>query len=294
MTTAGFASAYKRVLVYEGGDVDDPHDPGGRTSRGVTQRVYDAWRMKQGKPKRDVYSATADEVKAIYRAQYWSAVQGDSLPIGVDLVLFDGAVNSGPKQSIKWLQAALGLQTDGVLGAVTLAALKADNDNDKLIAEINARRMGFLHKLSTFKYYGKGWSARVANVTKAGQAVANGTVGPKPVYVSDDGGNVKALVEDVKAPTVNAATGTSATGVGVTLETANETVQQVAGQVQGVADVSDALRYLFVGLTILGLIITAYALWRRSRSDTAISADARMDVPMTADEGMIEVGGTTA
>jgi lysozyme family protein len=287
MTATGFSAAYERVRVYEGGNSDDKLDPGGRTSRGITQRVYDAWRTGNGQKTRDVYTATDTEVKALYRAQYWLAIRGDELPAGVDLVVFDGAVNSGPQQSIKWLQAALGIQADGVLGAVTLAAVNADTDNDKLIEEISARRMGFLHKLSTFARFGKGWSARVANVTRAAQAIASGNKAAAPVSLASVGGNTKAEVADVKAPAINAATGTGATGAGVTLEAANETVQQVAGQVQAVSDISDILRYLFVGLTVIGLGLTAYALWRRAKSDKAVSGEARMDVPMDADDGLV-------
>ena len=42
------------VLRWEGGFVNDPNDHGGRTNKGVTQRVYDAWRASQGQLAADV------------------------------------------------------------------------------------------------------------------------------------------------------------------------------------------------------------------------------------------------
>ena len=38
----------KATLRYEGGKVDNPKDPGGRTAYGVTQNTYNAWRAKHG------------------------------------------------------------------------------------------------------------------------------------------------------------------------------------------------------------------------------------------------------
>lgn len=94
---------------------------------------------------RSVQKLTAPERDAIYRRQYWDAIKGDKLPAGVDYVVFDGAVNSGPKQSIKWLQRALGSayrgQIDGVIGLATFAALEATEDHDALIDRICDRRM---------------------------------------------------------------------------------------------------------------------------------------------------------
>jgi len=45
MPSSAFETALPFVLRWEGGFVDHPADPGGRTNRGVTQRTYDAWRQ---------------------------------------------------------------------------------------------------------------------------------------------------------------------------------------------------------------------------------------------------------
>ena len=52
MPSAAFEASLPFVLRWEGGFVDHPNDPGGRTNKGVTQKVYDAWRKRQGLPVR--------------------------------------------------------------------------------------------------------------------------------------------------------------------------------------------------------------------------------------------------
>jgi len=47
------------------------------------------------------------------------------LPVGVDLSVFDYGVNSGPSRSAKDLQHVVGAKVDGVIGAATIAAVKA-------------------------------------------------------------------------------------------------------------------------------------------------------------------------
>jgi lysozyme family protein len=192
-----FKEALARVLIHEGGKVDHPKDPGGRTNKGITQRVYNGWRTKSFLPIRDVYLISDMEVEAIYRFQYWEPIKGDQLPPGVGYVVFDGAVNSGPRQSSKWLQRAIGAAAgtvDGIIGSVTLSAAQQDHDHDALIARISARRMAFLKALKTWPTFSKGWSRRVAHVEATGQAWAMGSVGPEVVYIP--GAERKAPVED--------------------------------------------------------------------------------------------------
>lgn len=195
-----FKQALAHILVHEGGKVDHPKDPGGRTNKGVTQRVYNAWRTKSHLPIRDVYLIDDAEVEAIYRFQYWEPINGQQLPPGVGYVVMDGAVNSGVKQSAKWLQRALGFeagQVDGIVGSVTLTAAQQAHDHDALIRQIIDRRRVFLKALKTWTAFGKGWTRRVNAVLATGQAWAMGTVGPAIEYIPD--GNRKASIEDAKS-----------------------------------------------------------------------------------------------
>ncbi len=253
-----FKNSYARVKVYEGGKVDDPDDPGGRTAYGVIQRVYDAYRDRKGLPRRDVWLITVPEREEIYRAQYWDAVQGDKLASGVDFVVFDGAVNSGPVQSIKWLQRGLAEQgvysggIDGHIGQMTLAGIEELADHDELIASICAHRLAFLKRLKTWWKYKGGWSARVAQTLAVGQAWARGSIGPKVEPVEEHG---KGELEDaVKAPTTMVADGATASGlstttIGATLDTAKDQLVPYGGTNRWVD-------YAITGLIVLGVLLT--------------------------------------
>lgn len=165
MSASSFDAALAGVLRHEGGYSNHPADPGGPTNKGIIQRVYDADRKRRGLPVRSVRALEEDEMRDIYRQQYWDAVRADELPVGLDYAVFDAAVNSGPAQSAKWLQRALGIAVDGQVGAVTLQAA-AESDTSAVIADLCDRRLAMLKGLRTWAVFGRGWAARVADVRR--------------------------------------------------------------------------------------------------------------------------------
>jgi lysozyme family protein len=170
MAAANFAASLELVLKHEGGWANDPYDPGGATMKGVIQRVYDAYRKRNGLARQSVRHISNAELHEIYKEQYWDAIKGDALPRGVDYCVYDGAVNSGPVQSIKWLQRALGSaykgKIDGHIGGLTMGALDDTKDKAALIKAICAKRMSFLQALKHWWRFGKGWSRRVEEVRR--------------------------------------------------------------------------------------------------------------------------------
>jgi lysozyme family protein len=164
---SNFNACLALVLKSEGGYVNHPADPGGRTNLGVTQKVWENW---VGHPvtEADMRALTPDDVAPMYKAKYWDAVKGDYLLSGVDYVVFDTAVNSGTARAAKLLQTSLGITADGAIGPATLTAMQAC-DPIKLIKDICAERLAFLQGLSTFGTFGNGWTRRVNEV----QAVAD-------------------------------------------------------------------------------------------------------------------------
>lgn len=160
-----FAKSLAAVLVHEGGYVNDPVDPGGATNKGVTQAVYDSWRVTHGQSVRSVRHIEQAELLGIYKLRYWDQVRGDDLPSGVDYAVFDYAVNSGVSRSSKYLQAVVGVAQDGKIGSQTIAAVKSLSAAI-VIDRLCDKRLDFLRGLGTFWRFGKGWTNRVSHVRK--------------------------------------------------------------------------------------------------------------------------------
>ena len=152
------------MLAHEGGYVNHPQDPGGMTNLGVTKRVWEEW-VGHEVDEKQMRALTPEAVAPLYKRKYWDAVRADDLVAGVDYVVFDVAVNSGPGRAVKFLQSAVGVTADGGFGPATLAAVKkVEEDPARLIELYCAKRLEFLQSLKTFETFGKGWSRRVAEV----------------------------------------------------------------------------------------------------------------------------------
>jgi lysozyme family protein len=100
--------------------------------------------------------------KGVYQRRYWDAVKADSLPEAVRFALFDAAVNSGVTQAVKWLQRAVDVVDDGVLGSMTLQAAQRAN-GVMTAAQINGMRLDFMTSLPTWGAFGRGWARRIAS-----------------------------------------------------------------------------------------------------------------------------------
>ena len=154
--------ALAHILKYEGGYVNHPADPGGMTNLGVTKRVWEEW---TGKPatETDMRSLTPAMVAPLYKKRYWDAVRGDDLPSGVDLFVFDCAVNAGVGRASRFLQQAVGVVADGAIGPKTLEAV-TKMPADEIIDKFYDLREAHYKSLPTFATFGKGWMNRLNSV----------------------------------------------------------------------------------------------------------------------------------
>lgn len=156
-----FEQAFDVLLGHEGGFVDHKDDPGGATRYGITEAVARA--HGYAGPMRDLPLAVA---RGIARTAYWDKVRADELPAALRYVVFDGAYHSGSAQSVKWLQRALGVADDGVIGPKTLQAVAAA-DARALLMRLLSVRLRFLTGLKTWPAFGKGWARRIADLMEA-------------------------------------------------------------------------------------------------------------------------------
>jgi len=154
--------AFKHILKWEGGYVHHKDDPGGMTNLGVTKRVWEDW---TGKPatESDMRGLTIDLVAPLYKKRYWDAIRGDDLPAGVDLCVFDCAVNAGVGRAARFLQQVVGVTADGAIGPKTLEAVTAI-PADLIVQQFCVLREAHYKSLPTFATFGKGWMRRLAGI----------------------------------------------------------------------------------------------------------------------------------
>ena len=158
-----FADCLPVILREEGGFSDDARDPGGVTNLGVTAATWAAW---TGQPATEAImrALTPERVTPLYRADYWNAVDGDKLPDGLNLCVFDFAVNGGPGRAAKTLQGVVGAAQDGQVGPGTLGAIDTfvgAHGLKELVQAYCDSRAAFYRSLPTFATFGKGWLNRV-------------------------------------------------------------------------------------------------------------------------------------
>lgn len=152
---SSFEEAFVALIGNEGKYVDNPSDPGGITNWGVTQRVARAWGYTGD--MRDLPLQTAQQIA---KKLYWDPYQCDQFDPRIGFQVFDTAYNGG--HPAQWLQQAAGVTADGIIGAITVAAVR-QADPLKIVILFNASRINYYTSLGTFAEFGKGWSNRIAN-----------------------------------------------------------------------------------------------------------------------------------
>ena len=200
MISSKFDYFYPSLIKVEGGYVDHPHDPGGKTIWGVT--LYNWMRHLKDCGNDDFYRTvrwskfredgdfktdkfTVDDFKALkpedvkyfYLLDYWNVVKADEMPLGIDCYLFDFSVNSGPSQATKILQRIIRVNDDGRVGPYTVNATHQytiAKGAKNLIDEYNKERQIFLSKLKNAEHFMRGWNNRLNHVSDtAYEAIRN-------------------------------------------------------------------------------------------------------------------------
>lgn len=141
--------ALEYLLEEEGGWSDHKADKGGATMYGVTQAVYDVYRKAIHLPLQSVRNITQSEAQSLYDSSYWRLASCDKLPWPISYLVFDAAVNSGPSRAVRWMQAGLGVKSDGRVGPATLkrAQQVVESGDGQALLQIVDQRVQFLADL---------------------------------------------------------------------------------------------------------------------------------------------------
>lgn len=150
-----FDQAFDLLLGHEGAYSNNRMDPGGETMWGITRKVA----LQEGYTG-DMHILPRETAKAIYRKRYWEPMRCDQMPDALKFSLFDAAVNSGCEQATVWLQRALDVGDDGILGPLTLETAQRSNGL-RLAIQLNAERLDFMTSLPTWGAFGRGWARRI-------------------------------------------------------------------------------------------------------------------------------------
>lgn len=155
--SAAFGSSAAFVMGRLEGGGAFVHDTGGDTRWGISKRAH---------PDVDIASLTRIGAMAIYHARYWRALQADKLPRGLDLCVYDAAVNMGVPMAVRLLQRVLRVADDGIMGPTTLAAARAYRPQSELRALVNEIRLRSYEDIAkarpeTHSRYLYGWRMRV-------------------------------------------------------------------------------------------------------------------------------------
>lgn len=137
------------------GYVDDPYDNGGETKFGVARNAN---------PDLDITNLTWEEAKEVYHRRYWLNGSCDKLPARVAVLHFDGCVNHGVGRANKFLQRALEVGDDGVIGPRTIRAAHEADEIDICTAICDQREQFYRRIVNNNPSQGRflnGWLRRI-------------------------------------------------------------------------------------------------------------------------------------
>ena len=145
-----FETAVAFVLEQEGGISNLAGDSGGLTKFGISRNNH---------PELDIAGLTKEQAIEIYRTDYWAKLCCNQLPNGLDLLVFDAAVNQGPACAAKMLQSVLKITEDSIVGPSTIeSARRAPN----VVTDYLAQRMYQYALHPQVAKFGRGWYRRLS------------------------------------------------------------------------------------------------------------------------------------
>ena len=129
--------------------------------RGITLSTYRAFKNSPNLSTTDLKGISDADISDIYRRQYWDPCGCSALCAGLDLAVFNFAVNAGVRRCALILQHVAGVPTDGTIGVHTVSAANSTSGMvDKFLDETEK----YYRALPIFGTFGSGWINRVETV----------------------------------------------------------------------------------------------------------------------------------
>jgi len=148
---------------FDGLDMDSAPGETWGTRWGVTEMAWQDWQY-QHPDAAEFPVATKDDFAELYQARYWNPVRCESLPKGLDLMVFDFGVNCGIGTSARQLQTVLHrgnvkVAIDGSIGPMTInETLRVPLGT--LITQLADQHLRYYRGLAKWPLYGRGWTNR--------------------------------------------------------------------------------------------------------------------------------------
>ena len=134
------------IHKWEGGYSNHKNDKGGCTMKGVTINTFRSF-FGEEKTCSDLKSITDEQWLKIFKEGYWDPCKGDKiLDQSVANIIVDWAWMSGVKTAIKKIQELLNLETDGIVGPVTLTAINSQNGEELFNNIYNIRKKFYYNR----------------------------------------------------------------------------------------------------------------------------------------------------
>lgn len=166
---SNFLKAVEKVLEHEGGFVDHPEDKGGVTNWGITQSAYETF-IGKTVTKEEMLIMPKGNAIAIYKEMYWDKIKGDFIKsYAKSFILFDQAVNRGPKSASKQAQKIVGVTADGVIGPQSIKAINDFNEKkfiDLYISDSKQFYKNIVSRDPSQMVFINGWMNRVSSIEK--------------------------------------------------------------------------------------------------------------------------------
>ncbi len=159
-----FDASLEFTLVEEGGFTGNPRDSRFASNHGITLSRLRRFVRDPGLSVEAIAHVPCATVRAIYLSDFWNRSRCDALPPGIDLMVFDHAVDAGPDRAGRALQLAVGQNREGVDGAIGPDTIGRASfmDTLTLIDALTAMQRTGYRQMAAFGLFGDSWLARLA------------------------------------------------------------------------------------------------------------------------------------